>query len=273
MLDTANESETSCGACVKEYSCGRRGLRGFSTLFVFSVATFHLAVETLCHVSKHFMHCFVHCWVLRPATAGACRPCLAPCGSRARGIAAAHCLTDCCVFSPANPLRSRERPLFDRRAAALASRKKKKTRARKFFSEERAMAGRSVAVAMALLCLAVSASTDMPTVDSDVIDDLGIDAMADPGQDGDAPHLDTLLQNAVLAMRAATSQREGSEDACSGSRMLCQRLSSRQTERTVGPVKRCEKGGCGGDIVSVTVPVRVRESVVPSRAEAVGGCG
>ena len=49
------------------------------------------------------------------------------------------------------------------------------------------MVCRSVAVAMALLCLAVSASTDMPSIDSDVIDDLGIDAMADPGQDGTAP--------------------------------------------------------------------------------------
>merc|ERR1719478_402003 len=44
---------------------------------------------------------------------------------------------------------------------------------------------------MALLCLAVSASTDMPSIDSDVIDDLGIDAMADPGQDGELIHEDS----------------------------------------------------------------------------------
>merc|ERR1712167_565758 len=56
---------------------------------------------------------------------------------------------------------------------------------------ERSMVCRSVAVAMALLCLAVSASTDMPSIDSDVIDDLGIDAMADPGQDGELIHEDS----------------------------------------------------------------------------------
>merc|ERR1711968_212133 len=56
---------------------------------------------------------------------------------------------------------------------------------------ERSMVCRSVAVAMAPLCLAVSASTDMPSIDSDVIDDLGIDAMADPGQDGELIHEDS----------------------------------------------------------------------------------